>query len=107
MIAGIILLINMVVASASTWLGLRATDVLGNLLLVEIATFFIVAGILDFATSVGIAQLRKVLFPGRGGFSTSGRRDSERSALVFVAVGLILSLIMILLALFDMSMLRP
>ena len=83
MIAGIILLINVIVASASTWLGFRATDVLGNLLLVEIAAFFIVAGILDFSTSVGIAQLRKVLFPGRGGFSTSGRRESERSALVF------------------------
>jgi hypothetical protein len=105
-LAAIILIFNAIVGFASTWLGFRVTDAIGDLLLLEVAALFIGAGIVDFSTSVGISQIRRLIFPGKEGFSSSSRRESEFRALVLVVTGLFLCVIMILLALLDMSILN-
>ena len=104
---GATLAVDAVIAASSTLFGFSPSDVFGNLLLLETAALFIIAGILDFGSSAGIAQLRKIILPSKEGFSLVKRKENERSALVFVAAGVILMSIMILIAAFDLSVLRP
>jgi len=105
LISAAIFVMDFVLALALTWLGFALTDILGNLLLLETATFFVIGGILDFGTSAGIIQLRKLILSSKEGFSMAKRRESERNALVFVIAGVMLLSIMIVLALFDLSVL--
>jgi hypothetical protein len=79
--------------------GMLPFEVVGDLLLIETAILFILAGIIDFGSSLGVAQFRRTLFRTKEGFSPSGRKDAERRALILVAAGAILFLLLLLLAL--------
>jgi uncharacterized membrane protein len=75
---------------------------IGDIMLVEVAVLFILAGLIDFRYSVGMAQIKKVLVGSRDDYSASKHKDSERRALVFVIVGLILFIILILAAAYPL-----
>jgi hypothetical protein len=105
MISASLLVIDFVFALTLTWLEFALTDVLGNLLFLETATLFMIGGILDFGTSAGITQLRKLLLSSKESLSLAKRQENERNALVFFVAGIILLSIMIVLALFDLSVL--
>ena len=78
----------------------------GDLLLIETAALFLVAGILDLGSSVGFAGFRKLFFTqtrraSEESFSASKRKDTERRALVLVVSGSTLFVILVLLAVFS------
>lgn len=79
---------------------LYSYEVLGDLLLIETAALFLMAGIVDFGSSPGFIQLRRTMSSSKDSFSPipSQRKDSERRALVFVFSGTTLFLILVLLA---------
>jgi ABC-type phosphate transport system permease subunit len=75
-------------------------EVLGDLLLIETAALFLMAGIVDFGSSLGFVQFRRTMSSSKESFSltSSERKDSEKRALVFVFSGATLFLILVLLA---------
>jgi len=88
---------DIVGALLSIEFGTLPMDVTGNLLLLEAAALFILAGIVDFGSSVGIVEFRRAIFSTKEEFSPSKRKDAERSALVFLAAGAMLFATMLLL----------
>jgi hypothetical protein len=73
-------------------------DIFGDVLLMEIAALFLVAGIMDFGSSLGFIQFRKTMSSSKESFSAERRKTIERRALVFVVSGLTLLVILLLLA---------
>jgi hypothetical protein len=104
-ITAAVVLFDLIVGLASTWVGFLITDVLGNLLLFEAAALFIIAGVFDLGSSAGMVQFRKLLFSSKEEFSPTKQRETERSSLAFIVSGFILLALMILLALLDLSIL--
>jgi len=70
-------------------------ETIGDLVLVEVAILFIIAGLVDFSSSVGMAQLRKSFIRGEMGYSASKHRESERQASVLIVAGLILFILLV------------
>ena len=75
-------------------------ETFGDLLLVEIALLFLLAGFVDFGTSVSFTQFRKSVFGSKETFSGQKRKDAERRAIALVGSGVISLIILIMLALF-------
>jgi hypothetical protein len=73
-------------------------ETLGDMLLVETASLFLLAGFVDFGTSLGFVQFRKSVFASKESFSSEKRKEAERRATILVGSGIILFSILILLA---------
>jgi hypothetical protein len=73
-------------------------ETFGDMLLVETASLFLLAGFVDFGTSVGFVQFRKFVFASKETFSSEKRKEAERRAMGLVGSGLILLSILIALA---------
>ena len=76
---------------------------IGDMMLVEVAILFVLAGLMDFGSSIGMAQFKKVFSSSKESYSASKRKDSERRALVFLFAGLILFLILIAAAIYEVG----
>jgi hypothetical protein len=102
-IGAVLFVIDSVVAFLpfSKMIDMSAIGVIGDLLLVEVAALFIIAGILDFVSSVGMTQFRKVLLSSKDDYSPDKRRQTERAAMVYLFAGIILLFAMILLMVYD------
>ncbi len=74
---------------------------IGDLMLVEVALLFVVAGLMDFATSIGGAQFRRMILASKEGYSASKHKETERKAAVLFLSGLILLLLLIATAIYD------
>lgn len=83
------------VAYVLTLLHYTLVESLGDLMLAEVAVLFILAGVLDFASSIGVAQFRKTFLGSKQGYSSSKHKASLRSASVLLVAGLILLAILI------------
>jgi hypothetical protein len=105
MITGMLILIDAVVALTpfSSMIDVSPIGVLGDLMLVEVAVLFVMAGILDFASSIGMAQFRKAFLSSKEDYSPEKRKEKERTAMVFLFTGLSLLGFMIVLLLYDLS----
>jgi hypothetical protein len=97
-IAAILVAMDVMIAFVALQLGLPCSGVLGDLLLLEVAALVLLGGLMDFGSSLGISQLRKVFSPSRGSLSFQERSEIERKAMVFLFAGLMLLGLMILLA---------
>ena len=75
----------------------------GDMILVEVAILFVLAGLMDFGSSIGMAQFRKVFSSSKESYSASKRKDSERRAFVFLFAGLILFSILIAAAIYEVG----
>lgn len=87
----------------STIVDVSPIGVAGDLMLAEVALFFIIAGILDFASSVGMAQFRKAFLASKEAYSPEKRKERERTAMVFLFTGMVLLIAMVLLMVYDLS----
>ena len=76
-------------------------ETFGDMLLVEIALLFLIAGFSDFGTSLAFAEFRKLVFGYKEAYSLQRRKDAERRALAFVGSGVTLLIILIILAAFK------
>ena len=97
LIAAGAMLVDGLVASAATLFGFSFIEIMGDLMLVEVAVLFLMAGLVDFSGSVGATQLRKVVF-GSGQYSPAAHKEAGRKALVFVLGGTFLFVILIAFA---------
>lgn len=73
-------------------------SVLGDLLLIESAALFLVAGLIDFGSSLGFVQFRRVMSSSTELFSASKRKDSESRALALIFSGATLFGVLVFLA---------
>jgi hypothetical protein len=85
-------------ALVSSSLGLGFVEILGDLMLVEVGVLFVLAGLIDFASSIGAAQFRKTILKSKEGYSDSKHKESERRASIALIAGVILFLLLILAA---------
>lgn len=102
-LALVLLVADGVAAYGLTFLSYRFIEVMGDLMLIEVAILFILAGLLDFSTSIGAAQFRKTLLGSKQGYSSSKHKEAEKKALVYFLGGLIIFLILIVFALYKQS----
>lgn len=100
-IAASLVLADALVSLLLMQVGMSFSEIVGDLLALEVAVLFVVAGILDFSSSVAVAQFRSRVLASKEGFSASKRKDIERRALVFVISGIALFAILVLLAVVD------
>jgi hypothetical protein len=85
----------------SKMIDMSPIGVIGDLLLVEVAALFIIAGVLDFSSSIGMTQFRRVFLSSKEEYSPDKRRQTERTAMVYLFAGLILLSAMVLLMIYD------
>ena len=77
-------------------LGYSFVEVQGDLMLVEVAILFLVAGLIDFASSVGAVEFRKTLLHSKQEYSQSAHKEAGRRALVLVIAGILILGVLIL-----------
>ena len=95
LLSGVLLAVDGLAAFLLTSVNFAFIETIGDLVLVEVAILFIIAGLVDFASSVGMAQLRKSFIQGERGYSASKHKESERRASVLIVAGLILFLLLV------------
>jgi hypothetical protein len=102
-IGAVLFIIDVVAAFLpfSKMIDMSPIGVIGDMLLVEVAALFIIAGVLDFASSIGMTQFRKVFLSSKEEYSPEKRRQTERTAMVYLFAGLILLSAMVLLMIYD------
>jgi hypothetical protein len=100
LLAAAIIAVDGLVAYLLSFLNFAFVEMFGDLILVEVATMFILAGLIDFASSVGVAQFRKSFMSAPDGYSALKHKESARRASVLVLAGLILFVLLIAGAIF-------
>jgi len=78
--------------------GVSFIETMGDLMLVEIAGLFLVAGIVEFSYSIGGAGLRKTVLGSKDEFSRSAHIEAGRKALVLILAGIFLFVVLIAVA---------
>jgi hypothetical protein len=104
-VAAFLLLVDSLIAIMpfSTIIDFSPNGVMGDLMLAEVAALFIIAGILDFSSSIGMAQVRKTFLSSKEDYSPEVRKEKERTAVVFLFTGLVLLVAMVLLMVYNLS----
>lgn len=95
-----ILVADCVVGFLLTFLRFTFIEVVGDLILGEVAVLFIIAGLIDFASSIGATQFRKTIRVSKQGYSSSKHKMSERKASVLFLAGVILFSILIVVSIY-------
>jgi hypothetical protein len=83
-----------------SFLSYRFIESFGDSILVEIAILFIIAGLLDFSSSIGAVQFRRTILGSKQEYSSSAHKEAEKKASVFFLSGMILLLVLVVLALY-------
>ncbi|MGP8070107.1 MAG: hypothetical protein ACLP5V_09475, partial [Candidatus Bathyarchaeia archaeon] len=99
-IAGVLLVADGLVAYGLTFLSYRFIEIIGDSILIEVAILFVVAGLLDFSSSIGAVQFRKTILGSKEAYSSSAHKETEKKAAVFLLGGVILLLALAILALY-------
>ncbi|HUK51435.1 MAG TPA: hypothetical protein VLV18_10390 [Terriglobales bacterium] len=73
-------------------------EIMGDLMLVQVAALFIGAGLIDFSTSIGAAQFRKMTLRSGKDFSSAKHKESDRRASVLLLAGLVMFAILVVFA---------
>jgi len=101
--AGGIIAVDVLVTYVISFYGLSFIELVGDLMLVEVALLFIAAGLIDFSSSIGGVQLRKVIMGSKEGYSRSAHKEAEKRASLFFLTGLIIFLLLIVIAIISRS----
>jgi len=81
-----------------TLVGFNFIETIGDLILVEVAVLFLVAGLIDFSSSVGAVQFRKVLLRSKQQYSRQVHNEAQGKALVLLLAGIFLFVMLIAVA---------
>jgi hypothetical protein len=98
--AGGLLAADFIMAYTMTFLNYRFVETMGDFMLLEVAILFILAGLLDFSSSIGATQFRKTLLHSKQEYSSVRHKEVERKAAVFFLGGLIIFLVLVIFALY-------
>jgi len=101
--AGGIIAVDVLVTYLISFYGLSFIELVGDLMLIEVAFLFIAAGLIDFSSSIGGAQLRKVILGSKEGYSRSAHKEAEKRASIFFLTGLIIFMLLVVIAAIDRS----
>ena len=93
------LAVDSAIAYFLTFLHYSFVEIMGDVMLVEAAALFILAGIVDFSASVGAIAFRKAILGSKREYSATTHKDYERQASVLLIAGLILLGILVVVAL--------
>ena len=102
-IAGVLLVADGLAAYGLTFLSYRFIEIMGDSMLIEVAILFIIAGLLDYSSSIGAVQFRKTILGSKQEYSSSAHKEAEKKASVFFLGGVILLFSLVLLALYAGS----
>jgi hypothetical protein len=91
------------VAYGMALFGLSFVEAVGDLMLVEVAILFLVAGLIDFSSSVGAVQFRKAVLGSKQEYSQSAHKDAERKAAVLVLAGVFMFVVLTVVAVITRS----
>jgi hypothetical protein len=91
------------VAYGTVLLGFSFVEIIGDLMLVEVAILFLVAGLVDFGSSVAAVQFRKTVLGSRQEYSQSAHKEAERRAAVLVLAGVFMFVILMAVAVLTRS----
>jgi len=86
-----------------TLFGFSFVEVVGDLMLVEVAILFLVAGLIDFASSVGAVQFRKTILGSKQEYSQSAHKEAESKAAVLVLAGVFMFIVLMVVAILIRS----
>ena len=78
--------------------GLSFIEIVGDLMLVEIAVLFLVAGLIEFSYSIGGAGFRKNVLGSKQEYSQSAHKEAGRKALVLILAGVFMFVVLIAVA---------
>lgn len=95
------ILADALASSLATVYGISFIEIMGDMMLIEVAILFLIAGVIDFSTSVGAAHLRKALFGSESEYSSSAHKESGRRALVLVLAGIVMFALLIAVAILS------
>ena len=98
-IAAIILVADFILAYGLMFLSYSFVETVGDIMLIEVAILFILAGLMDFSSSLGAAQFRKTILHSKEGYSSVKHKEVERKAALFFFVGLVIFSVLVILAL--------
>ena len=102
-IAGGLLIADGLAAYSLTFLSYRFIETLGDSMLIEAAVLFILAGLLDFYSSIGAVQFRKTILGSKQEYSSSAHKEAEKKASVFFLGGAFLLFMLVILAIYAGS----
>ena len=80
--------------------GYPFVETFGDFMLLEVAVLFVLAGLMDFSSSLGAVQFRRTILHARQEYSASKHKEVERKAAVFLLGGLIIFLGLVVLAIY-------
>jgi hypothetical protein len=74
--------------------GFSFVGIVGDMMLIEVAILFLIAGLIDFSSSIGAAQFRKTILGSKRGYSQSVHKEAERKAAVLLLAGVFILIIL-------------
>ena len=92
--------VDTLAASLATLFHFSFISVYGDIMLSEVAALFILAGLMDFSTSIGMEQFKKTFLRTTDERSPSEKKATQQKAIVVLVTGLLLLLILVGLAVY-------
>jgi hypothetical protein len=83
--------------------GPSLVEIIGDLMLIEVAVLFLVAGLIEVSYSIGGAGFRKNVLGLKQEYSQYAHKEAERKALVLIFAGLFMFVVLIAVAGFIRS----
>ena len=99
----ILSIVDGVAAVCASLLGFSARNLFGDLLIFEAAVCLVIGGLLDFAKSAGVVELRRLMFGKKEPVLSSSREEDSRRVLTFMTAGLLMLVGTILLVMIDVT----
>jgi len=99
----ILSIVDGVTSLCAGFLGFSARSLFGDLLLFEAAVCLIIGGLLDFAKSAGVVEIRRLMFGKKEPVLSCSRAEDSRRVLTFMIAGLLMLVGTILLVVIDVT----
>jgi hypothetical protein len=97
------ILCDSLVSLGGTLFGFSFIEIVGDLMLVEVAVLFLIAGLIEFSSSVGAAHFRKAILGSKQGYDQAAHVAAGRRALVLVLAGTFMFLVLVAVAVLSGS----
>jgi len=101
-VAGAII-VDGLTAYAITRHGSSLSEIMGDMMLIEAAVLFLIAGLIDFSSSVGGTQVRRSMLGSKEDYSSCSHKEAVRKALALLLAGVLLFIILIAIAIMSGS----
>jgi len=94
---------DVLIAYGTMLFGFSFKEIIGDLMLIEVAILFVVAGLIDFSSSIGAVQLRKSVLRSKQDYSQAAHKEAEKKAAVLVVAGVSIFAILMAIAVLALA----